>query len=184
MGGSKNYFFRLNNAPKPYDKCIILDTLVDVRYAVWQQQGDNGVDLNGYVQFKNKKSLAEVSKALPNAYWKFARGTFEENKVSCTKIDKRILGTKLYEIGVPMINGCMVNSAVLDKILDLDTKIINVERKLSHVVKELSHVLSLVKQKDGYIKILENEIECSNENIMKSIHLLNNVHSLERVIEK
>jgi len=68
-------------------------------YLVWQvEKGENGTcHLQGYVEWKNQKTLVSLKKWLPEAHWEVRRGTAEQARAYCMKEDSRVEGP--WEIG-------------------------------------------------------------------------------------
>lgn len=101
---SRNWCFTLNNPQE--DELTTTDppTLpqFDLQlYRVYQlEQGTKETKhFQGYVHFRNPRSLSQVRKCLPRAHWETAKGNAQQNTDYCTKMDTRI--------GEPIIEGSM-----------------------------------------------------------------------------
>ncbi|AXH76854.1 MAG: putative viral replication protein [Cressdnaviricota sp.] len=86
---SRNYCFTWNN-PTPGDLAHIRNILSHEHalYGVFgmEESPTTGTPhAQGYIQFHNKKSFAQVKKALPPAHIEVAKGTPKQNQEYCTK---------------------------------------------------------------------------------------------------
>lgn len=73
--------------PIPYDDN-------SMKYLVYQLEiGEHRTPhLQGYIEWKTRKSLAQVKRWLPRAHFKIAKGTAKQNEIYCTKPDGQLLG--------------------------------------------------------------------------------------------
>lgn len=95
---ARNWCFTLNN-PGPQSAGRLLDGSLKLVYAVWQlETGKNGTPhLQGYLAFKERMRLSQLTKILHGAHFEIARGSPAQNQAYCTKEETRI-GEKI-EIG-------------------------------------------------------------------------------------
>ncbi len=86
----------LNN---PSDPTVLLEDYSEVSYAIWQlESGDsNTPHLQGYVEWKNKKSLSGCKRQHSTAHWAVRRGTRDQARDYCRKEETRVSGP--YEHG-------------------------------------------------------------------------------------
>ncbi len=86
----------LNN---PSDPTVLLEDYSEVSYAIWQlESGDsNTPHLQGYVEWKNKKSLSGCKRQHATAHWAVRRGTRDQARDYCRKEETRVSGP--YEHG-------------------------------------------------------------------------------------
>lgn len=83
---ARAFCFTWNN----YDGVPTLATFGgNARYLVYGHEvGDGGTPhLQGYVYFNNAVSFSSVLRALPEAHFEIARGSFDQNLAYCTKDD-------------------------------------------------------------------------------------------------
>lgn len=67
----------------------------EAAYYVFQEERGEETQrkhFQGYVQFRNKKRLTGVRKVIPGAHWEPARGSPDQNRKYCTKIETRCGG--------------------------------------------------------------------------------------------
>lgn len=71
-----------------------------MNYLVWEiERGELGtIHVQGYVRFKTRKLLSQVSLLFPRAHLEAARGTEEANRTYCTK-DRQLAGDDWGEFG-------------------------------------------------------------------------------------
>lgn len=81
---SRNFCFTINNYTEDVFDSII-DT--DCKYIICgKEKGDSGTPhLQGFIVFKNQKTLSALKKINSSAHWEIARGTPAQNRVYCTK---------------------------------------------------------------------------------------------------
>lgn len=84
MSRSRGWCFTINN-PKEEDEKNVKK--IDYSYIiVGKEIGEQGTEhLQGYVYFKNQRSLKSVSKKIPRAHLEVARGNTEQNVKYCSK---------------------------------------------------------------------------------------------------
>lgn len=91
---TRTWCFTLNNPTE-------LLTLPEetIKYAVWQkEQGAQGTPhYQGYIRFKSQRTFDQVRKLIPGAHLEVARGTDQDNRTYCTKVEGRLEGP--WEIG-------------------------------------------------------------------------------------
>lgn len=121
---ARGWVFTINN-PDPHESIIFVDGIPEqVRYIVYQREkGAEGTEhLQGYVQFTKPRLRTWIVKFLYNermpfarAHLEIARGTPEQNKAYCTKMDTRVDGP--WEMGKPSKSGDRNDlTAVFDKL--------------------------------------------------------------------
>lgn len=95
---ARNWCFTLNN-PGPLSTAKLLDGSLKLHYAVWQRErGKTGTEhLQGYLAFRERIRLSQLSKILYGAHFEIARGSPAENRAYCTKEETRI--GEIVEIG-------------------------------------------------------------------------------------
>ena len=95
---SKSWVFTLNN-PTKEDDVFYTSWASHAQYYLYKlEKGDNGtVHHQGYVVWKNRKTLATVKNLLPRAHWEVRRGTHTEAVDYCMKQETMI--------GLPIIYG-------------------------------------------------------------------------------
>lgn len=87
MSRSRGYCFTINN---PVD-----DTSPQTwpyEYLIYQKEKGSTVHLQGYVYFKNARTLTQVKKFDAGAHWTQARGTALDNTKYCSKEETRLEG--------------------------------------------------------------------------------------------
>ncbi len=89
---SKCWVITVNN---PSDPAVLLEDYSDVRYAIWQlESGENHTPhLQGYVEWKNKKSLSACVLQHGHAHWSPRRGSRDQARDYCRKEETRVSGT-------------------------------------------------------------------------------------------
>lgn len=93
----RNWVFTLNNPP---DDFKINES--DCKYAVWQlERGEGGTPhIQGYIEFKNKKSMAQVKRIISDrAHVERRRGTGKQARDYCMKEETRVGGPPV-EVGI------------------------------------------------------------------------------------
>jgi len=84
MEKSRNFCFTINNYTDD-----VLDSILDVdcKYIiVGKEKGESGTPhLQGFVSFKNARSLNALKKINAQAHWEIARGTAQQNRDYCSK---------------------------------------------------------------------------------------------------
>lgn len=86
------YCFTLNN---PTTNDIPFSTLEHIRYAIWQRErGENeGTEhLQGYVELSTPQRFTYLQRVLPGAHFEERRGTREQAKEYCRKVETKIEG--------------------------------------------------------------------------------------------
>nr|WPR18787.1 MAG: hypothetical protein [Skomarfal virus 56] len=78
--------FTLNNPTE------LIDFPDFVRYAVYQKEKVTTAHYQGYIELKDKKSLAALKKWLPTAHFEPRRGTRDQARDYCMKEDSRLEG--------------------------------------------------------------------------------------------
>ncbi len=88
---SKCWVVTVNN---PSDPAVLLEDYSDVRYAIWQEEcGENNTPhQQGYVEWKNKKSLRACVLQHGHAHWAPRRGTRDQARAYCRKEETRVSG--------------------------------------------------------------------------------------------
>lgn len=99
MSKSRNFCFTINNPitdspehPKNWD-------ITNIKFLIYQlEKGGNSATLHlqGYVMFKNPRSLSGVKKINGRAHWEVAKGTPLENYDYCSKSDTRVEPPYIY----------------------------------------------------------------------------------------
>lgn len=79
--------FTINNPEKDE-----LDFPDYVRYAVWQKEKVSTEHIQGYAELKDKKNLTALKKWLPTAHFEPRKGTRDQAREYCMKVDSRIAG--------------------------------------------------------------------------------------------
>lgn len=101
MSRSRGYCFTINN---PTDDTVPQNWPYE--YLVYQKEEaptTKTPHLQGYVYFKNARSLTQMKKLDAGAHWTPARGTAVENKKYCTKDEGRLSGP--WELGALPVQG-------------------------------------------------------------------------------
>lgn len=86
----RNWVFTLNNPVFPLDNPRVW--AIGVQYCVWQlESGESGTPhIQGYLVYKNKKSLNQLKALHRRVHWEQRRGSHDEAKEYCLKDDGRI----------------------------------------------------------------------------------------------
>ncbi len=86
MSRSKGWCFTLNNPTE--DEVFLLDDRMD--YLVYQlEQGESETPhYQGYIHFKQVKSLNQLKKLNVRTHWENAHGTAKQNQTYCTKVPR------------------------------------------------------------------------------------------------
>jgi len=91
---SRTWCFTLNNyTTEEEEGCRLIETV----YTIFGKEvGEQGTPhLQGYLRFKNEKSLAQLKKLLPRAHLMIAKGTPSDNRKYCSK------DGDVFEKGIP-----------------------------------------------------------------------------------
>ena len=72
-----------------------------IEYMVYQQESAGTLHYQGFVIFKRKQRFTAVVKLLKKAHWEKRKGTREEAREYCMKVDTRLDGTEFYEVRLP-----------------------------------------------------------------------------------
>jgi len=100
---SKNWCFIVPSPEQFYSELV---TLENCKYAIWQLERDTGGQcIRGYIQFTVRKSLLQVSRVLPTAFWYIASRSYCYNHIRCSCDARRIFPSRVYEIGTPTLVG-------------------------------------------------------------------------------
>lgn len=91
MSKSRNLCFTLNN-PSSYE--LDFSSLSHIRYSCWQvEQGESGtIHLQGYVEMSTPQRFSYLSGVLPGAHFEARRGTRDQARDYCRKLESRIAG--------------------------------------------------------------------------------------------
>lgn len=86
MSKSRQFVFTINN-PESADYLAITALFPQVEYIVWgKERGESGtLHYQGYVIFKNPRTLSGVSKLLTRAHLEVARASPGKNEAYCKK---------------------------------------------------------------------------------------------------
>lgn len=99
---AKHWLFTLNN-PTPAEEQYLSQHLSTqaVLYAVYQHEiGSSGTHhLQGYIEFRSVRRFRTLHELLPRAHFENRRGTREQARDYCTKLDSRVEGTQPFEFG-------------------------------------------------------------------------------------
>lgn len=98
MSRSRAWVFTLNNPEDPQIPTTWKES--GAVYGVWQlEAGASGTPhLQGYVVFKNQKSLGAVKTINPQAHWEPRMGTHQQAKSYCEKEEGRLAGPWTYGV--------------------------------------------------------------------------------------
>ena len=95
---SKSWVYTLNN-PTSEDEVFYKSWVAHAQYYIYQlEKGekDGTIHHQGYVVWKNRKTLATVKKLLPRAHWEVRRGTHVEAVDYCKKLETVLLKPVVY----------------------------------------------------------------------------------------
>lgn len=123
MNGKQNrsWLFTLNN-PTLFESATYLQSRLkkhkDFRYAIFQKEmGKNGTPhYQGYIEFSKPVRFAALKKLLSRAHWEARRGTRNEARDYCRKLETKVGST--IEIGIWNANGAG-NRSDLQAVVDL-----------------------------------------------------------------
>jgi len=84
---ARRYAFTLNNPVEQLDFSVA----PKVRYAIWQlEKGENGTPhYQGYMVMESAVKLGGMKLIVPGAHFEPCKGTHEQNKAYCTKVEGR-----------------------------------------------------------------------------------------------
>ncbi len=88
---SRNWVFTLNNPNEPYGT-LICEQSTYLKYQLERGEVAGTVHYQGFVLFKQKKSLRQVKIWFPGAHLEMMRGSVTQNEFYCGKEDTRIDG--------------------------------------------------------------------------------------------
>lgn len=86
MSKTRQYCFTINN-PCKEEEDVLISLEDQVEYIVWgRETGESGTPhFQGYVVFKNPRTISGLKKLLPRAHIEIAKGTPAQNEIYCKK---------------------------------------------------------------------------------------------------
>lgn len=115
--GSRSYCFVLNNF-SPED-CDVLTGCVSTYYVIGQEVGESGTPhLQGYIVFKDAKTMSALKKLLPKAHWETTKGSPKRASDYCKKgVQSKSEWEELHELGPTFgLDAKFIEQGVLPKL--------------------------------------------------------------------